>query len=70
MSFCFPFAAGIIANSAHDVKAVCVGGSDRPAGSSLAWNLTDARGQAVSPGVYIVRLTTAQGTTAQTLVVK
>ena len=54
----------------YDLNGKLVRRFDRPAGNSLVWDLTDARGRAVSRGVYLVRMTTRQGTNAQTLVVR
>ena len=53
-----------------DLSGKLVQRFERPSGSSLVWNRTDARGRAVSAGVYLVSVETNLGTSARTLVVK
>ena len=53
-----------------DLSGKLVQRFERPSGSSLVWNRTDALGRAVSAGVYLVSVETNLGTSARTLVVR
>lgn len=53
-----------------DLNGKLVQRFERPSGSSLVWNRTDAMGRAVSAGIYLVSAETNLGTSARTLVVR
>ncbi len=53
-----------------DLSGKLVQRFERPSGSSLVWNRTDALGRTVSAGVYLISVETNLGTSARTLVVR